>query len=210
MRLSKVVAYDPQTKEKQIFTFGTAIEGKGVVTSKGGRLNSYLEFCFREDADNTRDVEVEFLVDADEYSLGRIHGEDGTTRTILKKKVDGHWQVVARSKSVEYLQSILNVNLAELLKKDYVNNKSVDNFHGDLMLLDEIKLLASVDADVAKASQEARVMRENAIAKVRNYTVQMAAAEAQGTQISDEQIKATNDELADVNRRIAEITSSLG
>lgn len=86
MRLSKVVAYDPQTKEKQIFTFGTAIEGKGVVTSKGGRLNSYLEFCFREDADNTRDVEVEFLVDADEYSLGRIHGEDGTTRTILKKK----------------------------------------------------------------------------------------------------------------------------
>lgn len=210
MRLSKVVAYDPQTKEKQIFTFGTAIEGKGIVTSKGGRLNSYLEFCFREDADNTRDVEVEFLVDADEYSLDRIHGEDGTTRTILKKKVDGHWQVVARSKSVEYLQSILNVNLAELLKKDYVNNKSVDNFHGDLMLLDEIKLLASVDADVAKASQEARVMRENAIAKVRNYTVQMAAAEAQGTQISDEQIKATNDELADVNRRIAEITSSLG
>lgn len=207
MRLSKVVAYDPQTKEKQIFTFGTAAEGKGVVTSKGGRLNSYLEFCFRDDVDNTRDVEVEFFVDADEYSLGRIHTEEGT-RSILKKKVDDRWQVVARSKALPYLESVLNVNLGELLKKDYVNNKSVDNFHGNLMLLDEIKLLASVDEDVAKASEEARAMRQNAIAKVRNYTEQMAAAEA--TQVTAESIERTNAELADVNTQIADITAQLG
>lgn len=207
MRLSKVVAYDPQTKEKQIFTFGTAAEGKGVVTSKGGRLNSYLEFCFRDDVDNTRDVEVEFFVDADEYSLGRIHTEEGS-RSILKKKVDDRWQVVARSKALPYLESVLNVNLGELLKKDYVNNKSVDNFHGNLMLLDEIKLLASVDEDVAKASEEARAMRQNAIAKVRNYTEQMAAAEA--TQVTAESIERTNAELADVNTQIADITAQLG
>mgnify|MGYP006907998461 CR=1 FL=1 len=129
MRLSKVVAYDPQTKERQLFTFGTASDGRSVVTSKGGRLNSYLEFCFREDVDNAKDVEVEFQLNGDSYSLSRIHGEDGSTRSILKKRVDERWQVVARSKAIPYLQSLVSEQFADVLKQDYINNKTVENFH---------------------------------------------------------------------------------
>lgn len=209
MRLSKVVAFDPQTKEKQVFTFGTASEGRSVVTSKGGRLNSYLEFCFKEDVDNVKDVETEFSVNGEEYSLARIHTEDGTTRTLLKKKIEGHWQVVARSKAIAYLESLMSKKFADILTQDYINNKTVDGFHGDLTLLEEIRVLAEVDQDVARSSQEARVLRANAEDRVRQYSASLAAASV-GTTASPDQIESINAEIADVSRQINEIAVVLG
>ena len=95
MRIVKVVATEPQTNEKQIFRFGAASDVQNVVTARGGRLANYLEYCF-EQAESTRDVEIEFFVNDDQYSLSRLHNDDGTTRTVLKKMTDGSYQVVAR------------------------------------------------------------------------------------------------------------------
>ena len=103
MRICKVVATDVKTEEKRIYTFGTAADGKRLVTNGGGKLNNYLEFCFKEDVECVKDVEVEFSVNGEEFSLSRLHNEDGTTRSVLKKKEDGSWQVVARSHAQEYL-----------------------------------------------------------------------------------------------------------
>ena len=209
MRLFKVVAYDPQTKERQLFTFGTASDGRSVVTSKGGRLNSYLEFCFREDVDNAKDVEVEFQLNGDSYSLSRIHGEDGSTRSILKKRVDERWQVVARSKAIPYLQSLVSEQFADVLKQDYINNKTVENFHGDLLLFDEIRVLAEVDGDVTRSSQEARALRTDAEDRVRKYSARMAAASV-GATTSPDEIERINNDIAEVSRLISETTALLG
>lgn len=84
MRISKVIALDNRTSERRIFTFGTADEGKRLVTNNGGKLNNYLEFCFKEDVDCVMDVEVEFFVNHEQFSLSRLHNEDETTRSVLK------------------------------------------------------------------------------------------------------------------------------
>ena len=207
MRLSKVIAYDPTTKERQIFTFGTASDGKSVVANKGGRLNGYLEFCFNEDVANARDVETEFLLNTDEYSLGRIHGEDGTVRSVLKKRVDGRWQVVARSKALGYLQTLINRQVSEVMKDDYVSNKVVENFHGDLTLFDEIRLLSEVDAGVSRTSEEARALRENAVKKVQEYSAQMANEREVA---SADSLDRLSSDIAEVNELIARVTAKLG
>ncbi len=207
MRLSKVIAYDPVSGDKQTFTFGTASDGKSVVIGKGGRLNGYLEFCFNEDAVNPRDVETEFVLNADEYSLGRIHGEDGTVRSVLKKRVDGRWQVVARSKALTYLQTLVNRQVSEVMKDDYVSNKIVENFHGDLTLFDEIRLLSEVDAGVLRTSEEARAIRDNAVRKVKEYAAQMANEREVA---SADSIDRLSSDIAEVNELIARVTAKLG
>ena len=116
MKINKVTACDLQTNEKQVFTFGTAKEGKAVIVKRGGRLKNYFEFCFNPESECTRDVEIEFQINRDEYSLSRLHNEDGTTRTVLKKKIDDSYQVVARSHAVEYIEQIAGAQLADILK----------------------------------------------------------------------------------------------
>ena len=204
MKISKVVAIDPQTNEKQIFTFGTATEGLSVVTTRGGRLNSYLEFCFKEDSECARDVEMEFSINGEEFSIARIHNEDGTTRTILKKMVEGHYQVVARSRAVEFIETIVDADLQDLLKMSYISNKAVDSFHGNLKLFDEIRLLSEVQAEIAKSSAEARLLRDSALKKVKEYS------DTAATPASAEQLDALNEQLDNVTRDIAIATSQLG
>ena len=202
MRICKVIATDPQG-DKQVFTFGTAAEGKAIDTTRGGKLNSYLDFCFREQAENVKDVEVEFFAGADEYSLSRLHNQDGTTRTVLKKKVDGHWQVVARTKAVSYIEQILNEQLADMLSVDYVNNIAVDNFHGNLFSFDQIKMLAEVQQSVEEATAQAKVLQQSAMNKVRAYT-------GEPQNLSTEQIDQINAELAKLSQQIAVATAELG
>ncbi|MCM1194429.1 MAG: hypothetical protein NC099_00020 [Corallococcus sp.] len=204
MKISKVVASDVKTEEKRVYTFGTASDGKRPVTSGGGKLNNYLEFCFKEDVECVKDVEVEFVINNEEFSLSRLHNEDGTTRCVLKKKEDGSWQVVARSKTREYIEELLNEQLEDMLKIDYVNNIAIDNFHGDLNMFDEIRLLASVQQSVARSSEEARKLKENALRKVREYASNMPK------KASPEQLDAINNELNAVFRDITAITSELG
>lgn len=202
MKICRVIATDPQG-DKQVFSFGTATDGKAIDTTRGGKLNSYLEFCFKEQSENVKDVEVEFFAGDDEFSLSRLHNEDGTTRTILKKRVDGHWQVVARTKAVQYIEQILNEQLADMLCVDYVNNIAVDNFHGNLFGFDQIKMLVEVQQIAEESSAQAKALQQNAMDKVRAYS---------GTQtdVSAEQIDQINDELATVSQQIALATAELG
>lgn len=202
MKICRVIATDPQG-DKQVFSFGTATDGKAVDTTRGGKLNSYLEFCFKEQTENVKDVEVEFFADDDEYSLSRLHNEDGTTRTILKKRIDGHWQVVARTKAVQYIEQILNEQLADMLCVDYVNNIAVDNFHGNLFGFDQIKMLVEVQQIVEESSSQAKALQQSAMDKVRAYS-------SEPTAVSAEQIDQINDQLDAVSQQIALATAELG
>lgn len=202
MKICRVIATDPQG-DKQVFSFGTAADGKAIDTTRGGKLNSYLEFCFKEQSENVKDVEVEFFADNDEFSLSRLHNEDGTTRTILKKRMDGHWQVVARTKAVQYIEQILNEQLADMLRVDYVNNIAVDNFHGNLFAFDQIKMLVEVKQLVEESSAQAKSLQQSAIDKVRAYSNAPAT-------VSAEQIDQINNELANVSQQIALATAELG
>lgn len=202
MKICRVIATDPQG-DKQVFSFGTATDGKAIDTTRGGKLNSYLEFCFREQAENVKDVEVEFFAGEDEFSLARLHNEDGTTRTVLKKRVDGRWQVVARTKAVQYIEQILNEQLVDMLRMDYVNNIAVDNFHGNLFGFDQIKMLVDVQQSVEEATTQAKTLQQNAMDKVRAYS-------GTPTGVSAEQIDQINDELATVSQQIAVATAELG
>lgn len=204
MRISKVIALDNRTNEKRVFTFGTADEGKKLVTNNGGKLNNYLEFCFKEDVDCVMDVEVEFFVNHEQFSLSRLHNDDETTRSVLKKLEDGQWKVVARSRASEYLESLINESLEDMLKIDYVNNIAVDNFHGDLMLFDEIKMLADVQESVLRSSEEARALRERALRKVKEY-----ADNGNSRAVSPEVLDAINGELNQVFRDITIATTEL-
>lgn len=203
MRLTKVVVTDLETQQKQVFTFGTAADGKRLVTTSGGKLNSYLEFCFREDVECVKDVEVEFLVNNEEYSLGRLHNDDGTVRSVLKHMEEGSWQVVARSHAIEYVENLINEQLEDMLKIDYVNNKSVDTFGGNLKLFDEIRLLADVQENVVKSSQEARERKQRAMAKVKEYASAAITA-------NPAQLDAVNGELNQVFHDITVATAELG
>ncbi len=204
MRISKVIALDNRTNEKRVFTFGMADEGKKLVTNNGGKLNNYLEFCFKEDVDCVMDVEVEFFVNHEQFSLSRLHNDDETTRSVLKKLEDGQWKVVARSRASEYLESLINESLEDMLKIDYVNNIAVDNFHGDLMLFDEIKMLADVQESVLRSSEEARALRERALRKVKEY-----ADNGNSRAVSPEVLDAINGELNQVFRDITIVTTEL-
>ena len=203
MKINKVVATDLQTNEKQVFTFGTANEGKTVVIKRGGRLKNYFEFCFNPESECTRDVEIEFQVNRDEYSLSRLHNEDGTTRTVLKKKIDDSYQVVARSHAVEYLEQLAGVRLVDVLKLGYVSNKAVDSFHGDLKQFDEIRVLGEVQESILKSNAEARALKDNAMRRVKEYSAGVTA-------ISPDQVDALNVELDGVVRDITIATAQLG
>jgi len=206
MRISKVIAIDPQTKEKQTFTFGTASQGKEICTSKGGHLNSYLEFCFKEESENQKDVEVTFDLDGEQYSLARLHNEDGTTRSVLKKHVDGRWTVAARNKNaVTFVEDILQEQLADMLKMHYVNNKAVENFHGDLFLFDEIRMLSEVKDEILTSSREARDLKERAVKRVKEYS-----ALGELPTVSPEKLDEINADLDTLSRDITVATAQLG
>ena len=202
MKICKVIAIDPQG-DKQVFTFGTATEGKAITTTRGGKLNSYLDFCFREQAENLKDVEVEFFAGEEEFSLSRLHNEDGTTRTVLKKRIDGHWQVVARTKALAYIEQILNEQLTDILSVDYVNNIAVENFHGNLYSFDQIKMLADVQQSIEQSTEQAKALQQKAISKVREYS-------ANSQTVSAEDIDKINNQLAEISQQIAVATAELG
>lgn len=205
MRISKVIALDNRTNDKRVFTFGTADEGKKLATTNGGKLNNYIEFCFKEDVDCVMDVEVEFFVGTDKYSISRLHNEDDTTRLVLKKMEDDQWKVVARTHALEYIEELINEKLEDMLKIDYVNNIAVDNFQGNLMMFDELRLLADVQASVKRSNEEAKALREKALLKVKTY------AESPDAKIkaSPKKLDAVNSELNEVFRQITVATTEL-
>ena len=205
MKISKVTSTDPKTNERHVFTFGTSSKGLNVVTTKGGRLNSYVEFCFREElTDCPKDVEVEFSVGGEEFSLARLHNLDGSVRSVLKKMVDGHWQVVARTRAFTYLEEVLHGKLTDMLNIDYVNNRAVEDFHGDLKKFEQIRILTEVQESIAVSSAHAREAKANALNKVREYSATPAVV------AKPEELDAVNNELDAVSQEITVATAQLG
>ena len=202
MRIVKVVATDPHTNEKQIFTFGTSSDAKAVVTTRGGRLGNYLEFCF-EQAECTRDVETEFFVNGEQYSLSRLHNDDGTTRTVLKKLTYGSYQVVARARASEYIESLIGTSVSPLLRLGYVNNKAVESFHGDLKKFDVIRLLYEVRDSIDRYNVEAKAMKDSAMRRLKKYAADAVPA-------SPEDLDSLNNELDTLVRDITVATAQLG
>ena len=202
MRIVKVVATDPQTNEKQYFTFGTASDGKKLINTRGGRLANYFDFCF-ERADCARDVEIEFFVNEDMYSLSRLHNEDGTVRTVLKKSVEGEYRVVARAHAVEYIEELVGTSVAGLLRLGYVSNKAVDSFHGDLLQFDEIRLLSEVRQSIEQSGAETQALKDSAMYRLKKYASEVVPASA-------DDLSAINAELDILVRDITVATAQLG
>ena len=206
MKITKVVATDTQTNEKQIFTFGTAVDGKDVVTTRGGRLKTYFEFCFGQEAECDHDVEIEFSVNSDEYMLSRAHGKDGVLKSLLKKKSEeGRYQILARTRVVETLQEIIDGNLKDMFKLSFISNKAVDHFHGNLRLFDEIRILSEVQQSIARSSSEAKALKDSALQKVKAF-----ASGPVDSAATEQQLDALNGELDGVVRDITVASAELG
>lgn len=202
MKIVKVVATEPQTNEKQIFRFGAASDVQNVVTARGGRLANYLEYCF-EQAESTRDVEIEFFVNDDQYSLSRLHNDDGTTRTVLKKMTDGSYQVVARAHAIEYIETLTGASVANIAKLGYVSNRAAEAFHGDLRRFEEIRLLKEVQDNIARVSVQTKNMKDDAMRRLKEYAAEAAPA-------STEELDSLHAELDAVSRDITVATAQLG
>lgn len=205
MKIVKVVATELNTQERQIFTFGTAADGKGIVATRGGKLKSYLDFCFEQTPECERDVEVELVVSGNTYLLSRLHGKDGKLTAVLKQRTaDG--EVVVSENPVKHLEDLLGLNLADLLARHYVNDKSVDDMHGDLKQFDEIRLLAEVQDSIEQSSQEVRQLKANALQRVREY----ASGATSNVEVSPASLGAVNAELDEVVRDLTIATAQLG
>lgn len=199
MKITKVTATDRAGK-RQVFCFGESAQGREVLTAKGGRLNSYLEFSMNENAENARDVEVFFLLDDGEYSLCRLHGEDGSVRTVLKKKTDGSFRVVARNKNA----------LACLEGKTrgycYVNNIVVEGFGGELAKLEQIKLLYDVRRETELAAAEAQKSMDAAASKVRAYASEQTVTFAD-VQQANEKLRLAQAKAEEAKAQLAAMTA---
>lgn len=204
MKISKVVAIDSKTKAKQTFLFGTAMDGKDVVLTGGSKLNDYLEFVFNEDGVCPCDVEAYFEINQEEYVLRRTNQGGSTTHGVLEKKTDGNWKVVAYTKAVEYIEGLIHEQLADMLKIDCVTSKAVADFHGDLKLFDQVRMLAEVQDSVIQSTNMARNLKENALRKVENF----ARDTQTGATVAD--LNTVNAELEEVTRNIAVATAQLG
>lgn len=205
MRIDKLVAQDVQTKEKQIFTFGASDSGVAPVTTKGSRLYGYLEFCFTDQAESVMDVEVDFSVDGEKYFLGKYHN-DGGIKTLLKKQIDGKWQVVARSKAAEYVENLIGESLTDILKRDYVSNRSVADFDGDLSKLGKIGMLADVERDIAATRAKADELHASALEKVKSYADnQPSAPTAEQTEQLESRLEAIDKQLDVKSAELAEL-----
>lgn len=207
MRIVRLVAQDVQTKEKQIFTFNTSREGNLPVTAKGGRLLGYLEFCFTDRVESVMDVEVDFSVCGEAYFLGKYHTEGGV-KTLLKKQVDGKWQVVARSKATEYVENLLGENLVEVLGRDYVGNRAVEDFGGDLTKLKKIGLLADVENGIVAAQAQADAIRQNALDKVKDYADNPGEEPSKRLAAIQDQLDAVGEQLQSKNAELAQCHGS--
>ena len=203
MLIRKVIATDIKSKQKVTFNFATASGGKDVVTLRGGKLNRYLEYVFKEGVDCQSDVEVWFDVNSDKFILSRTHGDNGGSRSVLKKYVDGHWQVAARNRAVNYVEDLINEQLADMLKINYVNNKAIADFHGNLQAIDEIALLADINDGIAKSMTQADALKQNALRRVREYS-------ADANDASFERLDEVNSQLDAVARDITVATAQLG
>ncbi len=204
MRIHSVQAIDSQTNEKRIFTFGQAGGGNHVVTSGGGRLNSYLEFCFTDGGSASEDVTVVFSVNDDKFSLRKSRGEDGVVRSFLKKETDGKWQIVARNKNaVPFIEQLIKEQMSDILRSDYVSVKAVEEFHGDLNLFEEIRLLLEVEESVSRSAAEARKRSEQALNTVRQF------GEASVNLVTRSQVEEVSAQLDDNYRKVTALTAEL-
>lgn len=204
MKISKVIAIESKTKEKQTFLFGTAMDGKNVVTDYGSKLDEYLEFCFKEDAACSCDVETYFEINQDEFVLRRTNQRDGSSRGVLEKKTDGAWKVVAYTKAVEYIEELIDEQLTDMLKIDYVNSKAVTNFQGDLKMFDQVRMLSEVQDSILQSSEMARNLKANAIKKVQQYAL------ATKTAATTADLDSVNSQLEQVTQDLAIATVQLG
>lgn len=199
MKITKVTATDRAGK-RQVFCFGESAQGREVLTAKGGRLNSYLEFSMNENAENARDVEVFFLLDDGEYSLCRLHGEDGSVRTVLKKKTDGSFRVVARNKNaLAYLEG-------KTRGYCYVNNIVVEGFGGELAKLEQIKLLYDVRRETELAAAEAQKSMDAAASKVRAYASEQTVTFAD-VQQANEKLRLAQAKAEEAKAQLAAMTA---
>lgn len=203
MRIVKVVATDAQTKQKQQFHFAKSCQGAKLSAKNGGKLQALLHFCFVGNSENPNDVEVEFFVGNDLFVVGKYHGEEGRVRTVLKKQVDGRWQVVARNNNaIAQVQNLVGKPLEQLLAQNYICNKRANNFHGSLQQFEDVKALAEIGVGMQSQAEQTEHRKQLAL-----QTAQQC--QAQPT-VSQADLDKTNTRLAEIAQQIQGIVAMLG
>lgn len=163
MNIQRVEATNIQTKEKLRFEFGTMSREEKIVTNKAGKLNKYLEFCFSDDVKGKDDVVVFFLIKENEFSIRKYPTEDGAFKHTLKQRLDGKMKTIASGKNVlPTLQTFLDLEVEFLLEHDFISDKVINDFNGDLLMFKEMQLLAEMSENI-KVSNDKLLARQNEV-----------------------------------------------
>ncbi|MCM1290300.1 MAG: hypothetical protein NC188_06575, partial [Corallococcus sp.] len=201
MILHSLEATNTSTNEKQTFTFDTAVGGKKVVTSKGGKLKKYLEYCFVDTEDVSENVVVNFSIGDDKFRWTKNHASDGTVRqTLRQSNENGKLQTVATGKNVRpYVEEQLGESLDELMANDFVSDRAVSGFHGDVSLFHEIKVLLDISDNIKQTNEEIRQRGQ----KAKNKLVKLAQDGA--ANVTEQQVEEVSVRLGEVHDKIVKL-----
>lgn len=167
MRINKVTAINSQTKQREIFVFGDATSGKPVLPC--GNLCSYLDFCFKNADIAPAYVEVDYFLEETEFLLSKLQSRDGVTHASLKQKQNEQWQTIARDEeALRRVQTDLQLSFSAL--PICITAKTVEDFHGNLSEVSQLKSYLEAEKEIARVSADTRAQKENAARKVREFS----------------------------------------
>lgn len=196
MRILNVEVVHPTTKDKQLFNFSTAADGKSLLVTRASRLNKYIEFCFGANINCAEDVVIYLDIDGSTFILSRIHGEQ-SLKTTLKRVVDNKKLLVAKDdKAYSYLEKAIESTLADCLKNDVVSNKQYQAFDGDLTVFPDIATLLDVKQKIMESNQALQRRSDNVRASV-------------ATLASESNIRVSRTELEDISQQLEQTTRDI-
>lgn len=196
MKLHRVEWLNAPKNEKQVYVFETADSAKKVLTAKGERINSLLEFCFGDDEKTQLSCSVFFSIASKEYTLKKENGEKGS-KAVLRVKEDGSSKVVARGKNIKpHLDALLQEQIDDLLKLDYISATDVASFHGNLDFFEQYKILMEVWDKVRQSSLAARRKGETAFANMKAISKETVA------EVSEDEIERLTAKINDTRHSI--------
>ncbi len=200
MRINKVTAINSQSKQREIFVFGDATSGKPLLPCEN--LCSYLDFCFKNANIAPAYVEVDYFLNETEFLLSKLQGRDGITHASLKQKQNEQWQTIARDEeALKRVQSDLQLSFSAL--PVCITAQTVEDFHGNLSEVSQLKSYLEAEREIAKVSADTRAQKEDAARKLREFSQKSVE------NVSHERLAQAQSEVDEVSKQLALATQKL-